>query len=40
MNRVLALIFAVTLAIPTINAADEVNVDALQNYIQALEQRL
>jgi len=40
MNRVLALIFAVALAIPTLNAADEVNVDELQNYIQALEQRL
>ena len=40
MNRVLALIFAVALAIPTLNAADEVDVDALQNYIQALEQRL
>jgi len=40
MNRVLALIFAVALAIPTLNAADEVDAEALQNYIQALEQRL
>jgi len=40
MNRVLALIFAVALAIPTLNAADEVNAEELQNYIQALEQRL
>jgi hypothetical protein len=40
MNRVLALIFAVALAIPTLNAADEVGVEELQNYIQALEQRL
>ena len=40
MNRVLALIFAVALAIPTLNAADEVDAEELQNYIQALEQRL
>jgi len=40
MNKVLALIFAVALAIPTLNAANEVDAEALQNYIQALEQRL
>ena len=40
MNRVLALIFAVALAIPTLNAANDVDAEALQNYIQALEQRL
>ena len=40
MNRVLALIFAVALAIPTLNAANEVDAEELQNYIQALEQRL